>query len=235
MTEEQFKFELSKLEIEITPNQLEQFKLYYNLLIEWNKKINLTAITVKEEVYLKHFYDSATLIKAIDLNKVENLCDVGSGAGMPGIVLKILFPKLKVVLIDSLNKRIKFLEEVIEQLKLIDIIALHDRAENIALKQRERFSVVTARAVAPLNILSEYCLPLVKKHGYFIPMKGDISQEIKGLADVFKKLGSDKITTIEFLLPNENSRRTLLKIQKTETTNLKYPRKFADIKKKPLI
>lgn len=234
MNEQQFKIELNKLGITLNDHQLYQLEKYYQLLIEWNQKMNLTAITKKEDVYLKHFYDSLTIVKTIDLTKIDNLCDIGTGAGFPAVVLKILFPKLKVTLVDSLNKRILFLNEVIKQLGLVDIEALHQRAEIFALKQREKFSVVTARAVAPLNILSEYCLPLVKINGYFIAMKGDISQEIKGIDNVLNKLDSRLITVTKFLLPYEKSNRTLIKIKKLKITNKKYPRKFSEIKKKPL-
>ncbi len=234
MNEQQFKTELNKLGITLNDHQLYQLEKYYQLLIEWNQKMNLTAITKKEDVYLKHFYDSLTIVKTIDLTKIDNLCDIGTGAGFPAVVLKILFPKLKVTLVDSLNKRILFLNEVIKQLGLVDIEALHQRAEIFALKQREKFSVVTARAVAPLNILSEYCLPLVKINGYFIAMKGDISQEIKGIDNVLNKLDSRLITVTKFLLPYEKSNRTLIKIKKLKITNKKYPRKFSEIKKKPL-
>lgn len=234
MNEQQFKIELNKLGITLNDHQLYQLEKYYQLLIEWNQKMNLTAITKKEDVYLKHFYDSLTIVKTIDLTKIDNLCDIGTGAGFPAVVLKILFPKLKVTLVDSLNKRILFLNEVIKQLGLVDIEALHQRAEIFALKQREKFSVVTARAVAPLNILSEYCLPLVKINGYFIAMKGDISWEIKGIDNVLNKLDSRLITVTKFLLPYEKSNRTLIKIKKLKITNKKYPRKFSEIKKKPL-
>ena len=234
MNEQQFKTELNKLGITLNDYQLYQLEKYYQLLIEWNQKMNLTAITKKEDVYLKHFYDSLTIVKTIDLTKIDNLCDIGTGAGFPAVVLKILFPKLKVTLVDSLNKRILFLNEVIKQLGLVDIEALHQRAEIFALKQREKFSVVTARAVAPLNILSEYCLPLVKINGYFIAMKGDISREIKGIDNVLNKLDSRLITVTKFLLPYEKSNRTLIKNKKLKITNKKYPRKFSEIKKKPL-
>lgn len=234
MSEKQFIEELKKISIEISEFQLKQLTTYYNLLIEWNEKINLTTIIKKEDVYLKHFYDSATINKIITLNKIENLCDIGSGAGFPGIVLKILFPEIHITMIDSLKKRIIFLTTVIKKLELKDIVALHSRAEEFALKEREKFDIVTARAVAPLNILSEYCLPLVKVDGYFIPMKSDISQEIKGLNNVLKKLNSEKKQILEFYLPIKQSKRTLLKIQKIASNSLKYPRKFNEIKKTPL-
>ena len=234
MTKEQFIEELKKINVDITEYQLKQLEQYYELLIEWNKKMNLTGITKKEDVYLKHFFDSATIAKIIDLNKIDNLCDVGTGAGFPGIVIKILFPKIHVTLVDSLNKRINFLNTVIKELELVNIVALHERAEIFALNQREKFQLVTARAVAPLNILSELCIPLVKIDGYFIPLKSNISQEIKGFNKVISKLGGENLEVLNFELPYENSNRTLLKVQKKNKTNQLYPRKYADIKRRPL-
>ena len=161
-----FISELKKINIEITDIQLEQLNKYYELLVEYNKVMNLTGITEKEQVYLKHFYDSLTLIKVIDPTKEETLCDVGTGAGFPGLVIKILFPNLKVTLVDSLNKRIEFLKKVIQELNLKDIEAIHARAEEFSKLNREKFDIVTSRAVAPLNILLEYNIPLLKTNKY---------------------------------------------------------------------
>ncbi len=196
--------------------------------------MNLTGITEKEQVYLKNFYDSLTIVKVIDLNKEETLCDIGTGAGFPGIVLKILFPNLKITLIDSLNKRIEFLKIVIKELNLNNIEAIHTRAEEYAIKNIEKFDVVTSRAVAPLNILLELSIPLLKINKYFISYKGNISREIIESENALKQLDSkiDKIE--EFELPKENSNRTIIKIKKQNKTNKKYPRKFSEIKKKPL-
>ena len=149
---------------------------YYNLLVEWNEKINLTRITLKDDVYLKHFYDSATIVKVIDLNKINNFCDFGTGAGFPGIVIKILFPSLNVTLVDSLNKRINFLNIVIEKLKLEKIVAIHSRIEDFARTHREKFDLVTARAVASLPVLLEYATGIIKKDKYFIAMKASIDE-----------------------------------------------------------
>lgn len=234
MTETEFIKEIEKLGININKNQLEQLEKYYELLVEWNEKMNLTGITEKSQVYLKHFYDSLTLAKVINLEEQETLCDVGSGAGFPGLVLKILFPNLKVTLVDSLQKRITFLETVIKELKLVNIEALHMRAEEYGRNEREKFDVVTARAVAPLNILSEYCLPLVKCGKYFIAMKGDIAREIKDFTAIEKELMCSISKPLEFKLPYENSTRTLIKIEKKNLTPKKYPRKFSEIKKKPI-
>ena len=170
MNKKEFIQEINKLGIQLTDEQLHQLDKYYQLLIEWNKVMNLTGITEEKEVYLKHFYDSLTIAKVIDLTKEKSLCDVGSGAGFPGMVLKIVFPNLKVTLVDSLNKRIKFLTEVAKELNLKDIALVHARAEDFAKNNREKFDVVTARAVAPINVLLEYCLPLTKVGKYFIAL-----------------------------------------------------------------
>lgn len=234
MSEKEFIAALKEIGIVPTELQLEQLEQYYQLLISWNERINLTGITEKEQVYLKHFYDSATLNTVIDLNEETTLCDIGTGAGFPGIVLKILFPNLKVTLIDSLQKRIHFLEEVVNNLKLTNIEIIHARAEEYARTNRECFDVVTARAVAPLNVLLEYCIPLVKVGKYFVPMKANISREILESQGALRLLGSSITLEKEFFLPIENSKRTILLIKKEHVTNCKYPRKFSDIKKKPL-
>ena len=225
-----FKEELEKLNIIPTEKQLEQLHKYYELLVEYNKVMNLTGITEESEVYLKHFYDSITLARVVDLNKVFNLCDIGTGAGFPGMVLKIMYPELEVTLVDSLNKRIEFLKVVIKELGLNKIEAIHARAEEYALKNREKFDVVTARAVASLNVLLEYSIPLAKINGYFVAMKGKLEDEDSNNA---LKVLSSRIELIDnFLLPIENSNRTLIKVRKEAKTASKYPRKFTEIKKK---
>lgn len=234
MTENNFIEELKLIGINIDIEQLNKLSKYYELLIEWNKKINLTAITEKEQVYLKHFYDSLTLNKIIDLKKENSICDIGTGAGFPGVVLKIVFPNLKVTLVDSLNKRIDFLNLIIKELELENIIAIHTRSEEFALTNREKFDVVTARAVAPLNILLEYSIPMVKKNKYFIAMKGNIEKEEKTFDNSMKILNTTIEKIEEFTLPNELSKRTLIKFKKLKITSNKYPRKFNEIKKKPL-
>lgn len=225
MNLERFIEEIEKLGIHITKNQLNQLEKFYELLISWNKKINLTRITKKEDVYLKHFYDSLTLIKTIDLTQGLSLCDVGTGAGFPGIVLKIVFPNLKITLIDSLQKRINYLNEVIKELNLQNIEAIHTRAEDYARKNRETYDIVTARAVANLKIISELCIPMVKENGYFIAMKANATEEIAASKTMIIELGAKLENTIEFILPIENSNRTLIKIKKIRKTNSKYPRK----------
>lgn len=234
MTISEFIEELKKLNIEPTEEQLNQLNKYYELIVEYNKVMNLTGITEKEQVYLKHFYDSLTIAKVIDLNKEETVCDIGTGAGFPGIVLKILFPNLKVTLIDSLNKRIEFLKIVIKELNLNNIEAIHARAEEYAKDNIEKFDVVTSRAVAPLNILLELSIPLLKINKYFISYKGIISREIIESENALKQLDSKIEKIEEFELPKENSNRTIIKIKKIHKTNKKYPRKFSEIKKKPL-
>ncbi len=234
MTIDNFIEELKKIDIILTKKQLEQLDRYYELVIEWNKKINLTGITEKKEFYLKHFYDSLTINKIVDLNKINNLCDVGTGAGFPGIVLKIAFPKLNVVLIDSLNKRISFLNMVIKELDLKEIQALHVRAEEYSRINIEKFDLVTARAVASINVLLEYSIPMIKINGYFIAMKGLAEEELNNMDKALKKLNANFISQDKFFLPYENSRRTLIKIQKKGKTPRIFPRKNTEIKKNPL-
>lgn len=226
--------ELEKLGIVLTKNQLDQLEKYYELLIEYNKVMNLTGITKKEEVYLKHFYDSITLIKIVDLNNEKNLCDIGTGAGFPGLVLKIVFPNLEVTLVDSLNKRINFLNKVIEELQLKKIETVHSRIEEYAKDNIERFDVVTARAVAQMHFLLEVSIPMVKINKYFIAMKGNMENEIN-YTKTLEKLSSKEIGKIEFKLPYENSDRTLIKIIKNKSTSKIFPRKYSEIKRSPLL
>lgn len=234
MTEQQFITALKEMGITLSLQQITQLENYYKLLVEWNKKINLTAIIEKPDVYLKHFYDSITLTKIINLNNEQTLCDVGTGAGFPGIVLKIIFPHLKVTLIDSLNKRITFLNAVIDQLGLEGIVASHYRIEEYGLKSREMFDVVTARAVAPLNVLLEYCIPIVKINKHFIGMKSKVKGEVENSKSALQKLNCEITEQKEFNLPFEDSLRTLVKIRKNGETNKKYPRRYDKIKKQPL-
>ena len=233
MNKEDFIKELEKLNIKLSEYQINLLEKYYELLISWNKKINLTRITEKNEVYLKHFYDSLTLIKAIDLNKNLYVCDIGTGAGFPGIVLKIVFPNLKIVLVDSLGKRIEFLNEVINKLNLTNIITINERAEIYIKNNIEKFDLITCRAVSKLNIISEICIPGLKINGYFIPMKAQIDEEIKNI-EFINKLSCKIENIISFKLPKENSTRNLIIIKKIGKTNILYPRSFEKIKKRPL-
>lgn len=233
MNKDEFIKELKKIDITLTEIQLKQLDTYYKLLIEWNNKINLTRIIDEKEVYLKHFYDSITLIKAIDLNKNINVCDIGTGAGFPGIVLKIVFPKINIVLLDALNKRIEFLNIVIKELNLKNIITVHDRAENYIRNNREKFDLITCRAVSKLNIISELSIPGVKVSGYFIPMKANIDEEVIN-TDYLSKLNSKIDKIVSFELPIELSKRNLIVIKKLEITNDIYPRNYDKILKRPL-
>lgn len=230
----EFIEQLKLINIVIDDKQIEHLNKYYELLIEYNKVMNLTGITEKKQVYLKHFYDSLTIAKIINLENEDNLCDIGTGAGFPGLVIKILFPKLKVTLVDSLNKRIEFLKKVIKELKLDNIEAIHERAEDFAKKNREKYDVATTRAVAPLNILLEYTVPILKENKYFIAYKGNISQEINNSKNAFNKLNCQVEKIEEFKLPFEESVRNLIKIKKIKKTNIKFPRKYSEIKSKPL-
>lgn len=233
MNIEQFKEELNKIHIEITDNQLEQLNIYYELLVEYNKVMNLTGITEEKEVYLKHFYDSLTLAKIIDLNNYETLCDIGTGAGFPGLVLKIVFPNLKITLLDSLQKRIDFLNIVIQKLKLKDIETIHARIEEYALNNRNKYDITTSRAVAHTSVLLEYAIPITKINGYFAPLKANMTEEINEIDNALNKLNTKLIKKEEFLLPFEKSVRTILLFQKVQD-NLKYPRKYSEIKKNRL-
>lgn len=233
MSKEEFIIKVKELGLVLTDKELHSLDRYYQILKEENSKYNLTRIIEEEEVYLKHFYDSLTLIKAVKLNN-QTLLDVGTGAGFPGLVLKIVFPNLKVTLVDSLNKRIIFLKSVIEKLNLKGINAIHERIEDYAKISRESFDIVTSRAVASLPVLSEMCIPLVCEKGLFIPMKADSKDEIKSSQNAIKTLGGVLRDTILFKLPKDAGERTLIIIEKINKTSVKYPRKFSEIKKKPL-
>ncbi len=206
MNKEEFLEEVKKIGINPTQEQLHQLEQFYRLLVEWNQKLNLTRIIEEEDVYLKHFYDSLTIVKVVNLKEKETLCDVGTGAGFPGIVLKILFPHLKITLIDSLQKRIHYLNEIIKELDLKEIESIHSRGEDY----QGTFDVVTSRAVANIEKLVDYTMHLVGKNGIFVAMKGDIDQELtpkveQKLMQKYKILKNEK-----FLLPKENSKRSLL-------------------------
>lgn len=233
MHKEEFIKAVLDLKINITKEQLDKLDMYYKLLIEYNEHTNLTRITEEKEVYLKHFYDSLTIVKIIDLSN-QKLLDIGTGAGFPGVVLKIIFPNLKVTLVDSLNKRVIFLKDVIDKLGLRDIDSIHARAEDYVKQNRESFDIVTSRAVANLNTLSELCIPYVKIGGYFIAMKAESKEEIESASEAIKTLGAVIEETQVFKLPFELSTRTLVKINKIVKSSSKYPRKFSEIKKKPL-
>lgn len=232
-----FDTELQKLGITLSEVQKEQFDRYYELLIEWNKVMNLTGITEYDEVILKHFIDSLTIVKIKDMNTVTSLIDVGTGAGFPGIPIKIAFPHIRIVLLDSLNKRLKFLNTVIEELNLTSIETLHGRAEDHARKAeyREQFDLCVSRAVANLSTLSEYCIPFVKKDGDFISYKSGASdEEIKQSEKAVKILGGEIEKTEKFMLAGTDMGRALVQIRKTKNTPNRYPRKAGVPSKEPL-
>ena len=228
---------VKELSIVLNDKQIQQFEQYYNILVEWNKVMNLTAITEYEEVVEKHFLDSLTIVYAINMEKIETLIDVGTGAGFPGIPLKIAFPYLKVTLLDSLNKRIKFLNEVIDLLELNDIKAIHGRTEDYAkqVEYREQYDICVSRAVANLATLSEYCLPYVKMDGLFVPYKsGEIDEELKSSEKAVSILGGKVEEVVKFQLPGTDIGRSFVKIHKIKETKKKYPRKAGMPTKEPL-
>ncbi len=234
-----FISDLREFHIEISEEKKDQFLDYYKLLTEWNSFMNLTAITEFEEVMKKHFVDSVSLIKAFpDLaEKRYTVMDVGTGAGFPGIPLKIVFPHHKIVLLDSLNKRVSFLNEVIDKLGLSEIEAFHGRAEDYARKKefRENFDICLSRAVANLSTLSEYCLPFVKKGGYFVSYKSEkISEEFENAKNAIMALGGAYEKQVEFYLPDSDIYRNLFMIRKVNNTSLKYPRKAGLPSKEPI-
>lgn len=219
----------------LSEEQLKQFEMYANILQVESKKYNLTTITDLEDIYVKHFYDSLLLAKMVNLNQNIKLADLGSGAGFPGIPLKIAFPNLDITLIEPTTKRCKFLEQVIEKLNLQKIKVINDRAENYVEKERELFDLLTARAVAPLNILLELAIPLLKINGEFIALKGsNAEEEMKEAQNALKKLSARLTNQLTLDLPNDKGTRSILEIQKVKATNSIYPRQYAKIKKQPL-
>lgn len=237
MNTEQFTCELEKQGIMLSQRQQAQFERYYELLVEWNEKMNLTAITERDEVYLKHFYDSLTPAFHMDLSGELSVADVGAGAGFPSIPLKICFPELQVSIVDSLNKRITFLEELAKELELEGTHFYHDRAETFAKKPdfREQFDLVTARAVARMSVLSELCLPLVKVGGTFAALKAaDAEEELSSGQKAIHMLGGRLKEVYSFQLPVEESERNIIIIDKVKKTPNKYPRKPGTPNKSPL-
>lgn len=218
-----------------TDEQIEKFIRYYDLIIEWNEKINLTAITEYKDVMIKHFLDSVSIIKAVDMSSVNSLIDIGTGAGFPGIPIKIMFPDIKITLLDSLKKRLNVLDLIIDELNLKDIYTIHGRAEDIArdLKHREKYDLCVSRAVANLSTLSELCIPFVKPSGKFVSYKSEkADEELEKAKNAIRLLGGKVTSAVSFEL--EDNIRTLIVIDKIESTNKKYPRKAGTPGKEPL-
>lgn len=229
MTEEEFITELTKLNIEVTPEKLDQLKKYASFLLEYNQHTNLTAIRDINEVYLKHFYDSLTIVKAINLKEVNTLLDIGTGPGFPGMVLKIIYPHLQITLMDSNNKKISFLKALAQELNL-NVEIIYGRAEEFIVNRREYYDVVTSRAVASLDILAELSIPYVKTNGLFVAMKSNYQEELQATLPILKKLES-KVEKIEkFSLPKIEANRAIICIRKEKATNHKYPRNYNQIK-----
>ena len=226
-----------KYNISLSDTQVQQYLTFYNMLIEKNKVMNLTAITKYEDVVYKHFLDSISAVKYFDFKNITNIVDIGTGAGFPGIPLKIILPDIEICLLDSLNKRINFINEIIEKLDLKGIKAIHGRAEEIGRNKeyREKFDVCVSRAVANLSTLTEYCIPLVKKNGYFISYKsGNVQEELKNCTNAFKQLKCNPISVNKFNIEGTDYNRSLVIIQKTDHTPNQYPRKSGTPAKKPL-
>jgi len=223
--------EIKKLGYEVSKEQLNQLEIYKNFMQEYNTHTNLTRIINDEDVYLKHFYDSLTIIKYIDLNKYSTLLDLGTGAGFPGMILKIFYPNLKVTLLDSNNKKINFLKELSNKLN-ISVELVHDRSENYINNKRECFDIVVSRAMANLNSLLELSIPYVKINGYFIAMKGQAVEELENSKNIEKILGAEINSINEFDLKGQN--RTIILYKKKKKTDNKYPRAYDKIKKNPI-
>ena len=233
----QFRKDIEAFGITLTEQQINQFLVYYEMLVEWNEVMNLTAITEYEEVMKKHFVDSISLVKAYDVSKSVSVIDVGTGAGFPGLALKIAYPQLKLTLLDSLNKRIQFLNAVIEKLGLDGVDTIHGRAEDFAKpgKLREKYDLCVSRAVANLSTLSEYCLPFVKEGGEFISYKSEkIQEEMVKAEKAISILGGKVVKQVEFTLPDSDIYRNLFVIRKVKKTPGKYPRKAGLPSREPL-
>ena len=233
MSREEFIKEITKLNINYNEDMLNKLEIYKEFLKEYNNHTNLTAIKNDEDIYLKHFYDSLTIVKAVNLNNINNLLDVGTGAGFPGMVIKIFFPNINVYLLDSNNKKIKFLEELSKKLN-IDVTLINKRVEDYAKDNLNQFDLVTSRAVANLRVLSELSLPLVKKEGLFIALKGNIEEELKVALETIQILDGKIINTINFDLYNNDGNRNIVVIKKNKETLPNKLRPYDRIIKKPL-
>lgn len=234
MNKEQFINAIKKLNIEVTSKMLEQVDIYINYLLQYNAHTNLTAITDLEDIYLKHFYDSLTICNIIDLNQVNTLLDIGSGAGFPGMVLKIFFPNLHIFLVDSNHKKTIFLEELKNKLNVDKLEVINERIEKITPKYLNGFDVVTARAVTNMTVLTELAMPLVKVDGYFVAMKGSNEEEISKADFAITKLNGIIDNTLKLSLPNNGGMRNIIKIKKIKTSKIEELRPYEKIVKKPL-
>lgn len=233
MNKEEFVKEVEKLGISVDDKILKSLNTYYEMLIDYNSHTNLTRITDKEEVYLKHFYDSLTITKVVNIDN-QSICDLGSGAGFPGLVLAICFPNAQLTLIEANGKKCHFLNIVKESLNLDNATIINTRVEDYSKKNREVFDIVTARAVAPLKHLLEYGIPLVKVNGYFIAMKANTENEEINIVNYYNKLDIKEESRVIFNLPKENSIRTIIKYLKLKETSSKYPRRYSEIIKKDI-
>lgn len=237
MNPEAFKQTLKDKGFHVTKWQMDQFERYYQTLVEWNEKMNLTAITDRKAIYLKHFYDSLTAVFYVDFTQELSICDVGAGAGFPSIPLKILYPHLSITIVDSLKKRLTFLDHLVAELQLNHITLVHSRAELFGqdTHRRDSYDVVMARAVARLSVLSEFCMPLCKNDGSFIAMKGtNATEEIQESKRALKVLGGGSPLIHTFTLPVEESERSIVITVKQQQTPNKYPRKPGTPKKDPI-
>ncbi|MEF3305300.1 16S rRNA (guanine(527)-N(7))-methyltransferase RsmG [Paenibacillus sp. GYB003] len=229
---------LAERQLQLSDKQWEQFETYFRELVSWNEKMNLTGITEREQVYMKHFYDSLSLSFFVPMSELSTIADIGSGAGFPSIPLRIVFPHLRVTIVDSLNKRIQFLNHLVQSLGLEHVTCIHGRAEDVARMngQRDSYDLVTARAVARLNVLAEFCLPFVRKSGLFAAMKGaDPEEELREAAFSLRQLRGVVKSVASFQLPIEQSSRHIILIEKVGATPQKYPRKAGLPLKQPLI
>lgn len=234
MNELEFYKELKKINIVLTEKQKEQLNKYYEYLVEYNSHTNVTSITEKKDVYLKHFYDSILLSQSIDFNKITTMLDIGCGAGFPGLVLKIIYPHINLTLLDSNNKKTTFCKNLANILKVENVIVINNRAEEYITEKREYFDLVTARAVKNLPILIELSIPYVKINGHFIAMKSDYEKELNNSLKGITKLGGKYIETKNINLPNNQGLRNFIIIKKETITQKKYPRVYNQILKKPL-
>ena len=234
MINSEFYKELEKINITLNDIQKEQLEKYYEYLIEYNSHTNVTSITKKEEVYLKHFYDSLTLTTTTNFNNINNMLDIGCGAGFPGLVIKLVFPHIKLTLLDSNNKKTTFCKNLVEKLNLDNVEIINERAEEFIKNKREFYDLVTARAVKNLPVLNELAIPYVKINGLFIAMKSNVDNELKESLKGIDILGGKYLETINLELPNNSGTRNFIIIKKIDETNNKYPRQYNQIIKKPL-